>query len=192
MTTLVDLIRHGTPEGGNRYRGHNIDDPLSEKGWQQMWSAVSGYPPWDMIVSSPLQRCLAFATAYAEKYRLNVRVDDRLKEIGFGSWEGYSSEQILEKDPEAIRNFYHDPVTNRPEGAEELAVFQRRVGAAIESIFDTHKDQRILVVAHAGVMRAAVTATLKAPEASMYRISIGNASIIRIKHDGIRPPTVTL
>ena len=35
--TVIDLIRHGEPVGGRRYRGH-IDDPLSERGWQQMWS----------------------------------------------------------------------------------------------------------------------------------------------------------
>jgi len=33
-------MRHGEPVGGRAYRGHSIDDPLSEKGWQQMWDAV--------------------------------------------------------------------------------------------------------------------------------------------------------
>jgi len=31
-TTTIDLLRHGEPVGGKRYRGQ-IDDPLSEKGW---------------------------------------------------------------------------------------------------------------------------------------------------------------
>ena len=34
--TTIDLIRHGEPVGGRAYRGHNIDDPLSDKGWQQI------------------------------------------------------------------------------------------------------------------------------------------------------------
>ena len=55
--TLIDLLRHGEPEGGRAYRGHSIDDPLSETGWQQMWAAVGYHKPWEQIVSSPLQRC---------------------------------------------------------------------------------------------------------------------------------------
>ena len=34
--TTIDLIRHGEPVGGRRYRGGRMDDPLSEKGWAQM------------------------------------------------------------------------------------------------------------------------------------------------------------
>ena len=39
--TTIDLLRHGEPLGGGRYRGQ-MDDALSEKGWQQMWQAVAG------------------------------------------------------------------------------------------------------------------------------------------------------
>ena len=54
--TQIDIIRHGEPEGGRRYRGHSIDDPLSKTGWQQMWNAIPENPPWDHIISSPLLR----------------------------------------------------------------------------------------------------------------------------------------
>ncbi|HHO59588.1 MAG TPA: histidine phosphatase family protein, partial [Thiotrichales bacterium] len=61
MTTCIDVIRHGEPEGGRRYRGHSVDDPLTEKGWLQMRSAVPENPPWQHIISSPLVRCLDFS-----------------------------------------------------------------------------------------------------------------------------------
>ena len=32
---ILDLIRHGEPEGGVKYRG-SLDEPLSTTGWQQM------------------------------------------------------------------------------------------------------------------------------------------------------------
>ena len=38
--TQIDVIRHGEPKGGRRYRGYGIDDPLTETGWQQMWTAM--------------------------------------------------------------------------------------------------------------------------------------------------------
>lgn len=192
MTTSLDLIRHGTPEGGNRYRGHSIDDPLSEKGWQQMNHAVEGLVPWDVIVSSPMKRCSAFAQSYAVKHHLQLSIDDDLKEIGFGAWEGRSSAEVLAEDPAAIHNFYHDPVTYRPDGAEPVDAFLSRVGDCLESITEKFTDKRILIVAHAGVLRAAIAHTLGAPASAMYRISIGNAAIINIQDDGVRPPTLKL
>jgi broad specificity phosphatase PhoE len=190
MTTEISLIRHGTPEGGNLYRGNTIDDPLSDKGWQQMRDAVAGITPWDIVISSPMQRCLAFAEDYADQRQLKVIVEDNLKEIGFGVWEGFSSKQILDKDPQAIKNFYRDPVKFKPENAEPVAVFQQRVSKALQQILTQQQDKRVLVVAHAGVIRAAITATIKAPPEAMYKISVGNAAIITIRDDGIRPPTL--
>ena len=45
LITTLDLMRHGEPVGGRRYRGRT-DDPLSEKGWNQMWTAVGDYRGW--------------------------------------------------------------------------------------------------------------------------------------------------
>ena len=157
-----------------------------------MWTAVKDYPSWDIVITSPLQRCHAFALAYADKHGLNVVTDDRLREIGFGCWEGKSSQQILTDNPQAIRNFYHDPVRYRPEGAEPLSDFQQRVSASLIDISQQQSGKKVLVVAHAGVLRAAVTHTLNTTPSAMYKISIGNAAIVRIKDDGIRPATLIL
>ena len=192
MTTIIDMIRHGTPDGGNKYRGNKIDDPLSEKGWQQMWSAVESYPAWDAVVSSPMQRCQSFARAYAQNHGLKVEVIENLKEVGFGEWEGKSSREILADNPDLIKNFYHDPIAHKPAGAEELEQFQQRVEAAIKYTLEQYAGKKVLLVAHAGVIRAAITASIQAPAASMYRMSIDNAAIIRIKDDGIRPATIML
>ena len=56
---VIDLIRHGEPEGGRRYRGAT-DDPLTAAGWRQMEAAVAGLS-WQRIYSSPLVRCADFA-----------------------------------------------------------------------------------------------------------------------------------
>ena len=99
--TLVDFLRHGEPVGGRRYRGDGVDDPLSEKGWQQMWAAVGDPVPWQRVVSSPLQRCHAFALALAERHRLPLRVEQRFREVGQGAWEGLTPDQIRQRDPDA-------------------------------------------------------------------------------------------
>lgn len=188
--TTIDLLRHGTPEGGRRYRGQ-IDDPLSPEGWQEMWASVDGPArPWQRIISSPLIRCYAFAVALGDKIAVPVSRDQRLQEVGFGAWEGHTADELRAQDPKIITRFYHDPVTNRPAGAEPLQAFSDRVIAAFGDILDQHRGSHVLVVTHAGVIRATLTHVLNAPLGAMYRISVATASLSRIRVDGERPPTV--
>ena len=161
--TTIDILRHGRPEGGNRYRGHGIDDPLSDTGRRQMWAAVGNHWPWQRIVTSPMARCLSFAEALASKAGLAMTVDARLREVGFGAWEGHTGDEIRAQDPDAIRRFYADPVAARPAGAEPLDEFRQRVSDAIQHILDSHAGEQVLVVAHAGVMRATVSWLFDAP-----------------------------
>ena len=48
--TTVDLLRHGEPEGGKKFRGA-VDDPLSPQGWAQMRTAVGDGRDWQVIRS---------------------------------------------------------------------------------------------------------------------------------------------
>lgn len=154
QTTHIDIIRHGEPEGGRRYRGSSVDDPLSQTGWQQMWNAMPSNPPWQHIISSPLSRCLKFSEALAESHNITFSVQQNLKEIGFGCWEGRTPQDIKSKEGKALENFLTDPVNNRPDGAEPLNDFADRVWCAYESIAEQYQGQQVLIVAHAGVIRA--------------------------------------
>jgi len=178
--TIIDLIRHGEPIGGRAYRGHNIDDPLSEKGWQQMRAAVAEHCPWSHIISSPLLRCKEFANELAKKNTIALTEDDRLKEVGFGEWEGMTPEQLKLERPEEYQAFYADPVNQRPPGAEDLDQFITRVVAAYELIIQKFAGQHVLVVCHAGVMRAVIAHVLHTEPLGLYRIKVNNAGIARI------------
>lgn len=179
--TLVDFLRHGEPHGGRRFRGHGVDDALSERGWQQMWEAVGDPVPWDTIVTSPLQRCQAFAEALAERHGLPVHVDARFREVGFGVWEGRSPTQIQTETPEDYAAFYRDPVSRRPQGAEPLADFAARVSEAFDELLTRFAGRTILVVAHAGVVRAALGRVMEAQPAAWYRASVDNAGLTRFR-----------
>ena len=152
--TQIDIIRHGEPEGGRRYRGYSVDDPLSKKGWQQMWDAVPEKPGWEHIISSPLSRCHKFSEALADTLGIQYSVNDNLKEIGFGSWEGRTPDDIKHNEGDALQRFLQDPVNNRPPGAEPLHDFAERVWTVYEAIAEQYRGQHVLVVAHAGVIRA--------------------------------------
>jgi alpha-ribazole phosphatase/probable phosphoglycerate mutase len=187
--TTIDLLRHGEPIGGKRYRGQ-LDDPLSEKGWKEMHHAVSAETPWQTIISSPLRRCHEFASHLSEKLTLPLAIDERLKEVGFGTWEGLTRKELRAKNPDILRDFYQDPVSNRPEGAEPLDDFNTRVTQAYIEAVAKHQGEHLLIVAHAGVIRSILTHAITAPKEIMYRISIESASLSRIRIDGERPPTL--
>jgi alpha-ribazole phosphatase len=176
--TQIDFIRHGEPEGGRRYRGSYIDDPLSKIGWQQMWDAVPEKPTWEHIITSPLSRCLKFSEALADSMGINFSVEENIKEIGFGSWEGRTPDDIKNSEGDALENFLLDPVNCRPQGAEPLDDFANRVWSVYESLADQYRGQHILVVAHAGVIRAITSKTLGMALDDVYsRLKIEYAAI---------------
>lgn len=179
--TLVDFLRHGEPVGGRRYRGDGVDDPLSEKGWQQMWAAVGEQVPWQRVVTSPLQRCRAFATELAQRHRLALSVDPRFREVGQGVWEGLSPDEIQRDDAAAYAAFHQDPCRNRPHGAEALDVFGQRVSEALEELFSAAAGEHVLVIAHAGVIRAALGHVLQSDPVAWYRTRIDNAALTRFR-----------
>ena len=189
MTTFIDVIRHGEPVGGQRYRGYSVDDPLTEKGWSQMRAAVPEKPQWQHIVSSPLKRCLEFGQELADDLQITINVEDNLKEIGFGEWEGKTPDDILAEDSEALNHFYKDPVNNRPKGAEPLDTFSERVWNAYLSIIEQQQGKHILIVAHAGVARAITANILKMSLDDVYsRLKIEYGAIIRSSIDEGSPP----
>ncbi len=181
--TIIDLIRHGEPEGGRAFRGHSIDDPLSEKGWQQMWDAVGEDLPWDQIITSPLERCQAFAEAIMDAYNIPCDTEENFKEVGFGSWEGRTPTQIKEDNLQEYEDFYIDPVNKRPKDAEDLNKFIHRVKTAYAKTIEKHQGKHILIVAHAGVNRAIIANALHTAPIGLYRIKVNNAGISRLKHD---------
>jgi alpha-ribazole phosphatase/probable phosphoglycerate mutase len=185
VTTTLDMMRHGEPAGGRKYRGQ-IDDPLSEKGWAQMHAAVGEALPWTRIVSSPLVRCRAFAETLAESSGLPLALDDRLKEVGFGAWEGKTAAEIEVDAPGTLARFKADPVNARPVGAEPLAEFHARVSAALDDLLARDDGQHMLLVGHAGVMRMALAWALHIPLEHAYRIEVATASLTRLRFDAGR------
>ncbi len=193
MTTYIDVIRHGEPVGGRRYRGFSVDDPLTEKGWEQMRAAVPETPKWQHIISSPLKRCLAFSQELADDLQIEYSVEDNVKEIGFGAWEGKTPEEILAQDSEALNHFYQDPVNNRPEGAEPLDSFSERVWGAYTKIIEEHHNKHVLIVAHAGVARAITANILKMSLDDVYsRLKIEYGAVICSAVDEGLPPKLLI
>jgi alpha-ribazole phosphatase/probable phosphoglycerate mutase len=185
QTTIIDIIRHGEPVGGSKYRGQ-IDDPLSEKGWRQMRTAVAGRSEWQQIVSSDLCRCADFARETGERLGVAVELEPGFREVGFGSWEGKSAKELLAEDPEGTAAFWSDPINNTPPGAEPLLAFQQRITETWKAMVGRHAGKHLLLVGHAGMMRILLLHTLELPLEAFYRFDPRNASMVRIRIDSGR------
>ena len=114
---------------------------------------------------------------------LPLALDGRLKEVGFGEWEGKSAAEIEQGAPGALARFKVDPVNARPAGAEPLADYCVRVAAALEDLLAQHAGQHMLLVGHAGVMRMALAWVLHIPLEHAYRIEVATASLTRLRFD---------
>lgn len=182
--TVIDMLRHGEPEGGVKYRG-SLDDPLSATGWQQMTRSVNtcrelGYQ-WDRIIASPMQRCLAFAEKTADELQLPLTVVGSLRELCFGDLEGMRPKDAWDTYPDLLSNMWNDPVTHTPPNGESFVDFARRVNEAMTQLFIEHHGERLLLVIHGGVVRAALHNLLKIPASATFRFDIPYASLTRFK-----------
>ncbi len=176
MLTTVDFLRHGEVAGGSYYRGCT-DDPLTENGRQQMQIAVANRQ-WDLIISSPLQRCLDFSQQLHHETNIPIVIEPNWQEIGFGDWEGKTAEQI---DSELLMRFYQDPLNNTPHNAESLAVFLARINLAWERLLNDHAGKHILVITHAGVIRCLFNLLLKLPSEKIFNLRVDHASLTRFE-----------
>jgi alpha-ribazole phosphatase/probable phosphoglycerate mutase len=166
----LSLLRHGESVGGQIYRG-NQDDPLTDKGWQQMINSTQNQS-WDFIASSPLLRCKDFAEHLKITQKAQLSIIDNFSELGFGDWQGLSSGDI---DQKLVDEFKRNPIKNKPPNAENLYDFQHRVLSSFNTIIN-NKSKSILIIAHAGVIRIIKSHLLNLPIEKMFIMKILNAS----------------
>lgn len=170
---IVYLLRHGTPVGGRMYRGNLFDDPLTEEGWDQMKSSLSNLS-FDAIATSPMKRCSEFADYISKKSKIPYSIIEDFKEIGFGDWQGKTSHQIGE---EVVERFKNDPINNPINNAENLYDFQSRVIKNYLEILDNlDPKNKLLIIAHAGVIRVIKSYILKLPIEKMFTMNIKSGS----------------
>ena len=144
------LARHGRSEGGGLFLGQS-DPELSMEGRRQaerLAGRLSG-ARIESIFCSPLRRSVETADIVGERIGLQVNPDDRLKEIGYGRWDGRTWADIERLWPEEAKRKLADWWSVTPEGGEPRDAFHARVAACWEQI--RAGSGPMLLVGHAGV-----------------------------------------
>ena len=177
--TYIDFLRHGEPEGGLKYRGIT-DDPLTERGREQMWRAVGDRFPWNRIVTSPLRRCVEFAELLGQRASIPLDRNPAVQGWNFGAWEDKTRAQILQTDAEALDRFRRDPSRETPPGGESMTAIAARVTDAVTDVLAECAGERVLVITHAVAMRAVIAKILSVPLANVFSVEIGPGALTRL------------
>jgi len=184
----IDFLRHGEPVGGDVLRGR-VDHPLSDLGWLQMQKAAaltsarkpsSSTPSWTHLVSSPLQRCRAFAEHLAGVATLELQVREQWQEIDYGDWDGMLLTDWREQAGPQFKEFRKDMSKLHPPNGEAFLSFKDRVLSAWSELAELPDGSHVLVVTHGGVLRVVLPTVLGMPLNRSYPLHIPFASFSRI------------
>lgn len=153
MTTLL-LVRHGETDWNrdHRWQGQS-DTPLNETGRQQALELAETLDPPDQIYSSDLARARETAEILSSRLEVPVVLDDRLRERGFGAWEGLTMDEIEERFATDLARWRAREGAGATD-AEDFQAFAERVGGFLADVLARHPGEKVLVVAHGGTIRA--------------------------------------
>ena len=183
QVTRIVAIRHGETDWNvaSRIQGQ-LDIGLNDTGrWQARRLALAlADEQLDAVYSSDLVRAHDTALALASVAELPVHVDARLRERGFGVFEGLTFAEIEQRLPDQALRWRRRDADFGPEGGETLADFYRRAVASVTSLAARHRGQHIAVVTHGGVLDALYRAASRLALDASRSWQIGNASVNRL------------
>ena len=148
----------------------DLDPPLAPSGVVQaekLAARVKGLGVQALYVS-PKLRARMTATPTARLTGLTPRVEEGLKEIGYGAWDGRLESEIKAHDPEGYELWTDDPGTHSPPGGESGLVIAARAMPVVARILAENKDQSVAVFSHKATIRI-LTCTLLGIEVSRFR-----------------------
>lgn len=154
MITLL-LARHGESDWNRarRWQGY-ADRPLTERGRAQATELAERLDgiSLDAIYSSDLARARETAEVVARRQRLEVTPLPALREVDVGSWSGLTRDEAERRHPEGFRR-WRAGGTGWDDG-ETYGEMSARVLRAIDEITANNDGGRVLIVSHAGPIRA--------------------------------------
>lgn len=182
VTSLL-AVRHGETAWNRETRIQGqLDIPLSPLGAAQasrLAQALDGQGV-DVIYASDLARARQTAEAVAQQLGLEVQLEPRLRERGFGLFEGLTWAEIETRWPAESERWRRRDPQFAAQGGESLQDFYARAVAAVEVLASRHPGQTVLIVAHGGVLDCLYRAAARQSLQAARTWTLGNASINRL------------
>jgi broad specificity phosphatase PhoE len=157
------IWRHGeTDHNASGIWQGQLDTALSEKGRAQAQNAAAVLAAYDpsVIVSSDLQRAADTARTLAARAGLEVRYDERLREIHAGQWQGMTAGDVAERFPEDQAALAAGEDIRRGVDGESLGEVGKRTRAAVDDVLADLAPGKCAVITTHGVSGRAIVASL--------------------------------
>jgi broad specificity phosphatase PhoE len=167
------LVRHGETDWNADCRLLSFTDrPLNERGERQAATLATGLAEvhWDRAYASPLVRARRTAEIVlaARTDAPHLQIDDRLREMDFGPYEGWSEVEI-EADPVAAARRRDGAQIPGVESEDEVA---ERGRAFLSELGDA--EGTTLVVGHGRMLRILVATALGLPPSFAQSLRMRN------------------
>jgi len=163
---MLHLVRHGeTMQSADGHFAGDIDPPLTERGLAQAERVASLATKLDLsaIYVSPKQRARQTSEPVLRACGLRPIVDDGLREIAYGAWEGRKESEIKASEPEVYASWSQDPALVAPPGGESAFAIAAR---ALPILLRARREQaggRVMFISHKATIRVIACALLGVP-----------------------------
>ncbi len=152
----VIFLRHGETalnRDGDRFCGI-LDPPLSRRGNKEAARAARALSELGLAVdrawTSPLRR--ARQTAEILDPGVGWEVQEDIRELSFGKWEGLTKTEASELTPDLFAAWEKDAYSNTPPDGESGQQVRARAGRLVERIHEI-EGRTLLVVSHRTFLR---------------------------------------
>jgi broad specificity phosphatase PhoE len=181
LVGTIHLIRHGDTEAsGEGVFCGDLDVPLAPSGIAQaeaLAGVVAKMKPVAVYVS-PKLRARMTAEPVCRATGLEARIEEGLREIGYGRWEGRHETEIRASEPEAYAAWTANPGTRSPPGGESGFTIAARAMPVVARIAEVHAGVEVVVFSHKATIRIITCALLGVPiERFRDRVACPTASI---------------
>jgi len=176
------IIRHGKTDWNVRHKIQGRTDvPLNDEGREQAMRAKEEYRDvhFDVCYCSPLRRARETAEILLQGRDVPIYTDDRLKEMGFGVFEGVENCYEIPDCPLNVFFQHPEDYKNPPGGAESMEDLFARTGQFLREVVDPalREGKDVLVVGH-GAMNSSIICQVKnLPIAEFWSQGIENCKL---------------
>lgn len=177
----IILARHGETAWNTLHIFQGRTDlPLNENGKAQAQAVAQQLATLDIdhLISSDLLRASQTAEIIAVSHpaRPQILLDERLREISFGQWEGLDEDSINEVLPGEMNSWKCDPYFI-PTGGESVSQAMERVESLITELRNETDGKTIVLVAHGGILQALICRAMNIKPRFWWPFHLYNASL---------------
>ncbi len=178
------LVRHGETTGNVWRVFYGKEDyPLTQKGIIEAQDAASILQDTNplAIYTSPLSRTLETARKIAAYHPgMAFEVEEDLREMFFGLWEGLTHYEISERFPAAWKAWSDDWWSYKIPQGESASEMYARNTACVDAILRRHDHGQVILVSHQGPLRGIISHLLGFGKDGYWRFQLEPGRITKI------------